>query len=509
MTAETAGTAPRAGVLAAAWRELGDGVAPLSNAAGLPLARTTKLVLDPLVVRPAQRPHLGRALLDGTSARELRELVLAAGDDLRATAAWFALMKRERRARGITAGNPQDLYFQRAYELAHRHGHPAQDAAAVAGKEVDDVHDADRVTAADLRDYLTTPAVADAVRRTIDEAWDHRVPPAAAQGPGTVSARPDGTVGASPGGTVGASPDGTGAGAAVAAAAVGVVAGAVADAAVVGAAGCDGGRVAALLDACVVDGQAELAALVAARDGAAAGAALRAPGAARAAGMSAHDTPRRPEVGTRASKSALPAPFDRSVLERLFGAISALELDGTAGLRDVVTAEARRSAEPWQLADEAHRAVLTAGSVAGLLDGSTDAARRLEARWRREAFVRRALRLPDGSGPADGAREAFLRRLWVRLQGRELRGAPLAADGVWDLLDGAMRSTILDRRDRVKAGLTRAGAGPGEAVPTGPAPGETGLGETGLGETTPAGTASGDTAPGSTAQGSTAPGGTA
>ncbi|MFC7877012.1 hypothetical protein [Isoptericola sp. NPDC057391] len=403
----TAQTVPRARVLAEAWRELGDGVAPLSNAAGLPLARTTKLVLDPLVVRPVQRAHLGRALLDAPAARDLRELVLAAGDDLRAAAAWFVLMKQERRARGITTGNPQDLYFQRAYELAHRHGYPGQDAATVAGTEVDDVHDDDRVTAADLKEYLTTPTVADAVRRVIDEAWEQRVPAPAAE------------PGAGPG---------------------------------------PGERVTALLEVCAVDGRAELAALVAAQDGAAAGARLHTPGAARALGMSEHATPRPPQVGAHASKSALPAPFDRSVLERLFGAIAALQVDGSASLHEVVTTEARRSAAPWQLSEEADRVVMTAGAAAGLLDGGTDAARRLEGRWRREAFVRQALRLPDGSGPADGVREAFLRRLWVRLQGRELRGAPLAADGVWDLLDGAMRSVVLDRRDRLKAGLARTGA---------------------------------------------------
>jgi hypothetical protein len=61
----------------------------------------------------------------------------------------------------------------------------------------------------------------------------------------------------------------------------------------------------------------------------------------------------------------------------------------------------------------------------------------------------------------------------VRLQGRELRGAPLAADAVWDLLDGVMRSTILDRRDRVKAGLAQGGPAQSGPVQSGPAPGGT------------------------------------
>jgi len=415
----TAQTAARAQVLAEVWRELGDGVAPLSNALGLPLARTVKLIVDPLVVRPVLHPHLGRALLDADAAAELHDLLLEARDDLVATAAWFVLMKGERRARGITAGNPQDLYFQRAYELALRHGPPGDGAAPLAAKEVGDVHDDGRVTTADLRAYLTTADVAESLRQAIAAAWAETAAAheqALARGP-------------------------------------------------------DAERVAALLDACATDGRTELADLVAAGDGTAAGVALTAPGTARSAGMTAHETVSPPEVGARASKSDLPAPFDRSILERLFGAVTTLELDGAEELAHVVEAEARRSAEPWQLADEAGRAVLTAGAAAARLDGTTDAARRLEGRWRRESFVRQALRLPDGSGPTDGAREAFLRRLWVRLQGRELRGTPLAAHGVWDLLDGVMRSTILDRRDRVKAGLTQGGLTQAGLTQGGPAQG--------------------------------------
>ena len=53
---------PRGLVIAEAWRGL-DGVGPLSNASGLPLARTVKLLLDPLVLRPAAHPHLGAAIV--------------------------------------------------------------------------------------------------------------------------------------------------------------------------------------------------------------------------------------------------------------------------------------------------------------------------------------------------------------------------------------------------------------------------------------------------------------
>ncbi len=75
--------------------------------------------------------------------------------------------------------------------------------------------------------------------------------------------------------------------------------------------------------------------------------------------------------------------------------------------------------------------------------------------------MRRALRLPETSpGASDGVREALLRRLWVRAHGRELRAESVPGEALWDLLDGALRSVILDRRDRVKSELARASVGP-------------------------------------------------
>ncbi|MGO2669091.1 MAG: hypothetical protein ACTH9L_09665, partial [Microbacterium gubbeenense] len=258
---------PRARVIADAWRELGDGVRSLSNAAGLPLARTIKLVLDPLVIRPAQHPHLGHALLTDEQAAELRQRITAAADDLVATAGWFALMKR-RRERGITAGSPQDLYFQKAFELARTEGPARDDAQAVVDAALDDVHDSGRVTAADLREYLTTPAVADRVRQQIDDAWE-------------------GAMTGDEGETVSA----------------------------------------AVVDALASGrGFDEFDDAVSALRGSASGAALRSAGEARAAGLSDLDVPNRPEVGATASKSALPAPFDRSLLERLFQQVSGLDI---------------------------------------------------------------------------------------------------------------------------------------------------------------------------------------
>jgi hypothetical protein len=107
--------------------------------------------------------------------------------------------------------------------------------------------------------------------------------------------------------------------------------------------------------------------------------------------------------------------------------------------------------------------------VGGLADPppTTDAGARLRARWSRESYVHRALRLPDSeaSGIPEDLRNdiramppAYLRRLWARLHGRELRGETTAAAEVWDLLDGVLRSVILDQRDRLRRTLEREGS---------------------------------------------------
>lgn len=383
-------------MIADAWHELGNGVRPLSNAAGLPLARTVKLVLDPLVVRPAQHPHLGHALLSDEQAAELRQKIGAAADDLAAAAGWFSLMKTRRRERGITAGSPQDLYFQKAFELARTEGPACGEPLTVIDAALDDVHDSGRVTAVDLREYLTMPAVADRVRRQIDDAWEGAMTSEEGEAMSAV----------------------------------------VVDALASG------------------DGFDEFDDAVTAQRGSASGAALRAAGEARAAGLSDLEAPTPPDVGAGASKSALPAPFDRSLLERLFQQVSGLDITGTTGLAELVGDEAHRSAQPWQLGEEPCRVVMASALAATSGPGAASAW--LEDRWRREAFVRHALRTPGVTDPRDGAREAMIRRLWARLHGRELRRNPVGAADAWDLIDGATRSVILDRRDAAKAQMGRA-----------------------------------------------------
>ncbi|WP_335991094.1 hypothetical protein [Glycomyces sp. MUSA5-2] len=406
---------PRGMLVADAWSQLGDAVAPLSNASGRPLARTVKLLLDPLVLRPAQNPRFSGGVVAIEHVDALRNAILDAGPALAATAAWFQLLKRARRRAGVTEGHPQDLYFQRCYELAHVHGDPAAlpGAAEIAAEAVAEVHaERGEVSVDGLRRFLTDPARSAELAGLLHDAWSQRPEPAAAE--------------PHPG-------------------------------------------VAAFLDDCATAPDPRLwRALADAAVGTAEAAPLDRPGVALGYGLTGRDRPAAPELGERASKRKLPKPFDRSIMERLFAALTTwFQRESMADIPSLVTGEIRRSAAPWQLAEEPSRVAMALGrdASAGLgaddaPEAASDANARLLNRWRRESYVHRVLRLPDPSAmgwEVRGTRRAYLRRLWVRLHGRELRGEATAADEVWDLLDGALRSVVMDQRDRLKRSLEREG----------------------------------------------------
>ncbi|SDG04035.1 hypothetical protein SAMN05216553_10525 [Lentzea fradiae] len=384
-------------MIAEEWRELGASVAALSNRDGGPLARTVKLVLDPLVLRPALHPHLGGAVVAGEHVGELRALIAAAGPALAAAAAWFGVLKQARRRARITGGNPQDSYFQRCYELAVTKGPPGPDADRVADAVVAEIRDAGgEVTVERLRAHVTDPATGAELAALLAAAWTARTPP---RGPA-----PD--------------PEAV---------------------------------LAALTDQEVFDR------LVAAGAGTAAAAGLESPGVARDLGLTGQDVPAQPALGHRATKRAMPMPFDRSVFERLFAAFtSARHRERMPAVPALVRDEISRCAQPWQLAEERGRLAMAAGRAASsALDPAepvtAPAQLRMRRRWQREPYVQRALRMPASDAGVTEVRQAYLRRLWSRLHGRELRAEDVGQ--LRDLLDGALRSVILDQRDRVKAAL--------------------------------------------------------
>lgn len=401
-------TLPRGMLIAEAWAALGDAVAPLSNASGRPLTRTVKLLLDPLVLRPVQNPHLASGAVAAAHVDELRDAITAAGPALAATAAWFTLLKKTRRQAGITDGHPQDLYFQHCFELAHQYGHPGghQAPATIAAESIAEIHaPAARLTVAELRRFVTDPGHRTELTRLLTVAW----------------ANPRGSVGGG------------------------------ADAGVTG-----------FLATCATDPDPGLFASLVARAAGTLGAdELEHPDVARGYGLT--DRPRLapPALGDSAAKQQLPKPLDRSVFERLFAAIRQVVTDDPDTL---VRKEIYRTAQPWQLAEEASRVVMVLGreASAGLAsEETTGVGARLRSRWAREAYVRRVLRMPsavpdDLRADVHGVRGAYLRRLWVRLHGRELRHEPLAAVELWSVLDGVLRSVIMDQRDRLRSALERA-----------------------------------------------------
>ncbi|MEV0645610.1 hypothetical protein AB0I28_10130 [Phytomonospora sp. NPDC050363] len=418
---------PRALVLHEVWREL-RGVQSLSGPQGAPLSRTVKLILDPLVIRPVSHPECAGPLVAADGAALLRELVTSAAGVLAATADWFALFKRVRRLLRITEGHPQDRYFQRCFELATLEGppDPVRDRPGVE-EILRELHgSAGGRTVEALKTHLADPVLAAELDTVIKRAWAARdeTPLPEAHEPGLTE----------------------------------------------------------VLDACPAgDPGPALRGLTAARAGTATGRALwtrrpvLAAGAnpARSLGLTDRELPAAPELGTAGTAPA--APFDRSVYQRVFTALrTSADRAELPPVAELVDAEIERACKPWALDAEDLRVVATVGArlavglrPLGADDGGGDTAghRAVNARWRREAYVLRARRLrlsPEAETEplarvAEDLRRpgpAYLRRLWARLHGRDVRGAGVADGELWDVLDGVARSVILDHRDRVRRALS-------------------------------------------------------
>ncbi|MEV5839412.1 hypothetical protein [Nocardia sp. NPDC052112] len=424
-------------VLDEVWRRL-EGVEPLSGPHGGPLRRTVKLILDPLVIRPVQHPLCAGPILTADGAVLLATRIHAAADVLRATAAWFSLLKQVRRALRITEGNPQDLYFQRAFELATTSGMPDPDRdRTTAEATLRDVHEfaAGRTTQV-LKEYITAGARTAELASLIDVAWGRRP-----------------------------------------------VGGPTGDHAELFATLLDA---AAARDGRTADGQPTFDQLVATHAGTHGGIRLwerTFEPTAHQLGLTAVPVPRPPALGSSASKASLGLPFDRTIYERVFTVLQASgERAELPPIPELVTTEIARSCSPWALLDESLRVAATAGAVLALglrpiaaaspasttRSTETAAHRVINGRWQREAYVLQARRLavrtdiemPSGPLAAIAAElrtpwRPYLRRLWVRLHGRDVREFRVyEPDELWDLLDGVARSVMLDHRMRVKQALS-------------------------------------------------------
>ncbi|WP_433673438.1 hypothetical protein ACQP06_26775 [Nocardia sp. CA-136227] len=434
-------------VLDEVWHRLA-GVEPLSGPHGGPLRRTVKLILDPLVIRPVQHPSCAGAMLSADGAVLLAARVHAAADVLAATAAWFTLLKQTRRALRITEGNAQDLYFQRCFELATVSGRPDpvrdRPAAEAALREIHGVT-AGRTTQA-LREYLSEPERSEDVAELIETAWRRR----------PLTDVPD-----------------------------------------------HADLLGELVDACAAtrfddaDDPPDLDDAVEASVGTHTGIRLWDGGigsTAQELGLTLYPLPQPPGVGASAATATLGLPLDRTIHERVFTVLQASsERADLPPIPELVDAEIARACAPWALLDESLRVAAAAGATLAVTlrplgvqprgieiggpatqsrvlggAGSDDdgaAARLINGRWQREAYVLQARRMAVRADAIDGPLGAiaadlrvpwrpYLRRLWPRLHGRDVREFGVyAADELWDLLDGVARSVILDHRMRVKKAL--------------------------------------------------------
>ena len=92
--------------------------------------------------------------------------------ELRAAAAWFELLKRERRRLRITSGNAQELYFPVCFELAVTKGQPAQPDSGAAEAVLRDIHaDRDRTAIEALNVYASDGLVIEELSDQLRSSW--------------------------------------------------------------------------------------------------------------------------------------------------------------------------------------------------------------------------------------------------------------------------------------------------------------------------------------------------
>ncbi|KFU78134.1 hypothetical protein SAMN04489729_1376 [Amycolatopsis lurida] len=416
----------RSAVLAQAWASI-PGVEVLSSADGGPLTRTIKKIIDPLVVRTAARPRLGRPVLDAVTAVELTEVLLADADRLRATAAWFTHLKRQRRALRITAGNVQDVCFPLAYELATGFGSPGPDAAEAAAAALRELHGEGGAVGVDqLTSYLSDPRHSAELTAELRRRWHAET--AVSQDITALRAFVDGL------------------------------------------------------------SDSTWRALADSATGHALGLMLREPGGARALSEVVREISglRAPDLGLqRGDRTAVPPLnrgdetgselLERSVERRVRATLRRLPPDERTPVAELVDDELTRVAAGFGLGLPALAACFALGVVLAPalrpLDGAAPAgvpefARQLNAQVAREGYVLHARRALAGATPLTPRPDAellrdlrefakhFLSRLWVRLHGFDVRGdLPADAADVRDLVTGVVRSTSLDLRTKVRRAL--------------------------------------------------------
>lgn len=419
---------PRQAVIDAAWRAIGPGVEVLSGDDGGPLRRTVKRIIDPLVLRLRANTQFSAPFVDAPVATAIHELIVGNGQALRDAAAWFEVLKRERRRLRITAGNAQELYFPVCFELAVTKGAPSGDGDAVS--VLRDVHaDRDRTGIEVLNQFVADQHVVAKLSEQLLHSW--RDVRAGDEITGPFLAGLSTVLGVANGHRESVARQ----------------------------------RVwtALIADATPYNFGAK------ARDGM-----TGLPWSIVELGLSSVEPQPSPEI---VGGSAADRPLNRCVVDRVRATLRrALDRDELPDIPLLCAEEVDRSCAPWGLMAEDHQATLVAGiEVAVDLAPLTDVvprfqlASQIQARLRKEAYVMHARRYLADGGPIHPRQRQviddlsafarpYLSRLWARLHGRDVWQESCAdADDVRSLLEGVARSVSLDHRQRIKAMLQVAG----------------------------------------------------
>ncbi|MET0455335.1 MAG: hypothetical protein ABW137_26140 [Mycobacterium sp.] len=428
VSASTAALAqPRRAVIDEAWRAIGPGVEVLTGSDGGPLRRTVKRILDPLVLRLRSNPQYSAPVVTPDDAAAMRELILGRAVQLRSAAAWFGVLKLERRRLRITTGNAQELYFPMCFELAVTSGPPIVDDHATAEAVLRGIHDdRDRTAIEVLNRYVDDQQVLTALSRQLERSWRDVRPGDTIAGPFLAGLT-----------TVLGTADGHNA---------------------------------------EMARQRVWSALIADATPYNLGARARAVGGQLPwsivdIGLSSV-APQSPPPVWSVSDGDL--PLNRSVVDRVKGTLRrALDREDLPDIPMLCAEEVDRACAPWGLLAEDKQATLVAGievavGLAPLGDTTPmryDLARGIQARLHKEAYVMHARRyLVDGGAVHPRQRQViddlshfarpYLRRLWARLHGRDVWQEPCEdVDDVRALLEGVARSVSLDHRQRIKSML--------------------------------------------------------
>ncbi|MGH1553077.1 hypothetical protein ACRAWF_16840 [Streptomyces sp. L7] len=404
---------PRAMVIDGSWRALGPGLEPLSGPGGAPLTRTVKLILLPLIVRPALHPELAADFLTPEPAAQLDALIRESGGGCSRRHsgspsssgpagrwAWWRATPRTCISSGVSNSPPStERPPARAPMRVHSPGPSSRTwptrTAAARWTRSSTTSPTTPNTPVSRGSWPSRGRAADLLRPLIRPRWScERLEVLEACGrPDRPQNSPEfgGMVEAGDGDLLGRAP---------------------------------------WADPAEVWGRSDVPVHL---------------------GLTERQLPPRPQVGRGASTATLPAPLDRTLFERLFVVLqSSARREELPTVPELIRREVGRSCAPLGLYDESLRvAVVLGGRLAVGLDplgtrepapgadlGSPGGQQPLATG---RPSVLRARRMtvsprPDTDGGVLNALAqdlrtpwaAHMRRLWVRLHGRDVRDAPLA-----------------------------------------------------------------------------------